>query len=101
MPDRAQYLARSLASLTKGGRQNRRSSPLATDRTLQLLLTDLVAARIAVGMTQEDVAARMRTTKSVISRLENCARTRPTLRTVDNYARAVGAQVEIRVRTRR
>jgi ribosome-binding protein aMBF1 (putative translation factor) len=101
MPDRAQYLARNLACLTKGERQNRRSSQVATDRTLQLLLTDLVTARTAVGMTQEEVAARMRTTKSVISRLENGARTCPTLRTIENYARAVGAQVEIRVRTRR
>ena len=71
------------------------------ERTLHFLLTDLVAVRTAAGLTQEEVTARMRTTKSAISRLENGARTRPTLRTIENYAYAVGAQVEIRVRTRR
>ena len=52
-------------------------------------------------MTQEDVAVRMRTTKSVVSPLESGARTRPTLRTIEKYAVAVAAAVEIRVRTRR
>ena len=51
-------------------------------------------------MTQEDVAARMRTTKSVVSRLESGVGTRPTLRTIEKYAVAVAAVVEIRVRRR-
>ncbi len=49
-------------------------------------------------MTQDGVAARMGTTKSAVSRLESGVRTRPTLRTIENYALAVGARVEIRVR---
>ena len=52
-------------------------------------------------MTQEEVAARMRTTKSVVSRLESGVFTRPKLSTIEKYAVAVGALVEIRVRTRR
>jgi transcriptional regulator with XRE-family HTH domain len=68
---------------------------------LQALIADLVAARAAACMTQEEVAARMWTTKSVVSRLENGTRTRPTLRTIEKYALALGAQVEIHVRTRR
>jgi predicted transcriptional regulator len=43
----------------------------------------------------------MWTTKSVVSRLESGVRTRPTLSTIEKYALAVGALVEIRVRTRR
>jgi predicted transcriptional regulator len=43
----------------------------------------------------------MSTTRSVISRLESGVRTRPTLTTIEKYARAVGAIVEIRVRTLR
>ncbi|HEX9275170.1 MAG TPA: helix-turn-helix transcriptional regulator [Casimicrobiaceae bacterium] len=58
----------------------------------------LIAARTAVGMTQDGVAARMGTTTSAVSRLESGVRTRPTLRTIENYALAVGARVEIRVR---
>jgi predicted transcriptional regulator len=68
---------------------------------LQALVADLVGARAAVEMTQEEVAARMWTTKSVVSRLESGVRTRPTLSTVERYAVAVGALVEIRVRIRR
>ena len=63
-------------------------------------MADLLAARMAACMTQEEVAARMWTTKSVVSRLESGVRTRPTLSTIEKYALAVGALVEIRVRTR-
>ena len=101
MYERSQVLAKNLALLTKGERAKRRSLALEADRTLQALVADLVAARAAAGMTQEEVAARMRTTKSVVSRLESGVRTRPTLSTIEKYALAVGAPVEIRVRTRR
>ena len=73
---------------------------LTTDRALQALVADLVAARVAAGMTQADVAARMLTTRSVVSRLQSGVRTRPTLATIERYAVAVGAAVEIRVRMR-
>jgi ribosome-binding protein aMBF1 (putative translation factor) len=36
---------------------------------VQVLVADLVAARAAAGMTQQDVAARMPSTKSVVARL--------------------------------
>ena len=57
-----------------------------------------VAARTAAGMTQQEVAMRMWTTKSAVSRLESGRYARPTLDTVEKYALAVGARVEIRVR---
>ena len=99
MHERSQVLARNLASVT-GERKHRRARTLKTDRTLQLLVADLVAARRAAAMTQEEVAARMWTTKSVVSRLESGVCTRPKLSTIEKYADAVGALVEIRVRTR-
>jgi transcriptional regulator with XRE-family HTH domain len=61
-------------------------------------VADLVAARTAAGMTQEEVAARMWTTKSAVSRLESGVRTRPTLRTIERYVLAVGGRLEIRAR---
>ena len=64
---------------------------LKADRILQVLVADLAAARAAAGMTQEEVAARMWTTKSVVSRLESGVCTRPTLSTIEKYAAAVGA----------
>ena len=100
MDELSRTLARNLAALTQA-RKKRPTRALTTDRTLQTLVTDLVSARVAAGMTQEEVAARMWTTKSVVSRLESGVRTRPTLTTLERYAVAVGATVEIRVRTRR
>ena len=100
MHESSQVLAANLASLTKGPKK-RKTPSLTTDRTLQVLVADLVVARLAAGMTQEQVAARMWTTKSVVSRLESGVRTRPTLTTIERYADAVGATVEFRVRIRR
>src|SRR4029078_2626101 len=100
MYERSQILVRNLASVT-GERRKRRARALKTDRTLQVLVADLVAARTAAGMTQAEVAARMWTTKSVVSRLESGVCTRPTLSTIQKYAGAVGALVEIRVRMKR
>ena len=100
MYERSQVLARILASVT-AERKKRRARTLKTDRTLQQLVADLVAARRTAAMTQEEVAARMWTTKSVVSRLESGKCTRPTWSTIEKYADAVGALVEIRVRIRR
>jgi len=99
--DHKRILALNLASLAEAKRKGRRSRPLTADRTLQLLVADLLAARTAVCMTQGDVAARMGTTASAVSRLESGRCTRPTLRTIQRYALAVGAFVEMRVRTHR
>jgi ribosome-binding protein aMBF1 (putative translation factor) len=101
MHERSQLLARNLAFLTTRERASKRSRALRADRTLRVLVDDLVAARSAAGMTQAEIAARMRTTKSAISRLESGSRTRPTLSTIEKYASAVGALVEIRVRMKR
>jgi predicted transcriptional regulator len=98
MHERYHRLAINIATVESALRRQY-SRSLARDRTLQRLIADLVAARTAAGMTQEDVAARMSTTKSVVSRLESGRRTRPTLKTIQKYALAVGAQLEIRVRS--
>ena len=49
-------------------------------------------------MTQHEVALRMWTTRSAVSRPESGLCARPTLDTVEKCALAVGARVEIRVR---
>jgi ribosome-binding protein aMBF1 (putative translation factor) len=100
--ERARLLADNLG-LVETARKRRPTAArrLLEDKTLQALIADLIAARVAVGMTQEDVAARMFTKKSVVSRLESGSRTRPTLSTIEKYARAVGAVIEIRVQPQR
>ena len=102
MDTQDRVLARTVGQLVSGGGQGARCGrALAADRTLQPLVADLVAARAAVGMTQRDVADRMPSTKSVVSRFDSGVHTRPTLTTIEKYVRAVGAIIEIRVRTRR
>ncbi len=67
----------------------------ASDPTLRRLVRDLLAARVRAGLTQEQVARRMGTKKSAISRLESGVLNRPTLTTIENYALVVGCRVEI------
>ena len=98
---RSETIAATLAMLSPARRSRKRASALVKDRTLQTLVTDLVAARTAAGMTQHEVAMRMWTTKSAVSRLESGCYARPTLHTIEKYALAVGARVDIRVRPSR
>lgn len=91
-------LIENLAELSEPERRRRRAQRLARDPILQSLVAELVAARTDAGMSQEDVAARMFTTRSAVSRLESGRFTRPTLTTIEKYAQAVGARVDVRVR---
>jgi DNA-binding XRE family transcriptional regulator len=62
-----------------------------------LLARELLAARIGAGMTQEEVASSMGTTKSAVSRLEGAGKHSPSLSTLRRYAQAVGCEVEVRL----
>lgn len=84
--------------ITTGRREDRRERRRKSDRTLSVLVGQLIAARVRVGFTQNHVASKMRTTKSAISRVESGIRHRPTLTTIENYALVVGCRVEIRPR---
>ena len=99
MSERSDAIVRTPCHLTHA-RHRKRPRALVKDRTLQTLVADLVTARTAAGMTQQEVAIRMWTTKSAVSRLKRL------LRATDpgydrNLALAVDARVEIRVRPRR
>jgi DNA-binding XRE family transcriptional regulator len=61
------------------------------------LVRELLAARASAGLTQEQVAESMGTTKSAVSRLEAVGKHSPTVSTLQKYARAVGCEVEIRL----
>ena len=61
------------------------------------LVRELLAARVHAGLTQEEVAACMGTTKSAISRLEAAGKHSPSVTTLKKYAKAVGCQVEIKL----
>jgi DNA-binding XRE family transcriptional regulator len=61
------------------------------------LVRELLAARAKAGLTQEQVAESMGTTKSAVSRLEAVGKHSPSVSTLKKYARAVGCEVEIRL----
>ncbi len=61
------------------------------------LIREMLSARSRAGLTQEDVAESMGTTKSAVSRLEAVGKHSPSVTTLKKYARAVGCQVEIRL----
>ncbi len=68
------------------------------------LLDELLRARQRAGLTQAEVAQRMGTQTPAVARLEaggGKARHSPSLATLRKYAKAVGCDLEIRLRPRR
>jgi len=55
----------------------------------------IIAARVAAGLTQQQLAKRMKTTQSVVARLEG-GRTRPSTQTLRRLAEATETQLTIR-----
>jgi len=54
----------------------------------------LKTARIEAGMTQEQIARELQTTKSVVSRMENHAKD-IRLSTLEKFAKAVGRHIHV------
>lgn len=67
------------------------------DRDLIRRLVRIRKTREAEGLTQNEVASRMGTNQSVVSRFENLE-SNPTLRTIRSYAIAIGAEITYEVR---
>ncbi len=60
------------------------------------LARKLIAARVAAGLSQTEVAERMGTRQSEVSRIEG-ARQNISIAKLANYAEAVGAKLDIRL----
>jgi ribosome-binding protein aMBF1 (putative translation factor) len=58
------------------------------------LVRQLIGARARAGLTQDQLASRMKTTRTVISRLEG-GRIKPSTRTLERYAKATGHKLKI------
>ena len=58
------------------------------------LAAALIEARTRAGLTQEQVAKRMKTTQAVVARLEGGG-TKPSTRTLERYAKATGSRLRI------
>jgi len=67
------------------------------------LLDELLRARHRAGLTQAEVANRMRTKTPAVARLEaggGSQRHSPSIATLRKYAKAVGCRLQIRLRPR-
>jgi transcriptional regulator with XRE-family HTH domain len=62
------------------------------------LIKALIGARIAAGLTQEQLAERMETSQSTIARLES-GRSVPSGKTLMRFARATGTRLRISFET--
>jgi ribosome-binding protein aMBF1 (putative translation factor) len=58
------------------------------------LAATLIEARTRAGLTQEQVAHKMKTTQAVVARLEGGG-SRPSTRTLERYAEATGSRLRI------
>lgn len=58
------------------------------------LVASLIEARTRAGLTQDQVAKRMKTTQAVIARLEG-GKSKPSTRTLERYAEATGSRLRI------
>lgn len=68
---------------------------------LQLLGDEMRQARWRAGLTQEQVAAMMDTTRSAVSRLERLGPSVPSISTLCRYADAIDCRLSIRFVSRR
>ena len=58
------------------------------------LVAALIKARTRAGLTQEQVAQRMKTTQAVVARLEGGG-SKPSTRTLERFAEATGSRLKI------
>lgn len=58
------------------------------------LASVLINARLHAGLTQEQLAKRMKTTQSTVARLEG-GRANPSTRTLEKFAQATGTRLKI------
>ena len=58
------------------------------------LASALIEARARAGLTQAQLARRMKTTQAVVARLES-GRTKPSTRTLERFAAATGMRLRI------
>ena len=64
-----------------------------------VLASALIDARNRAGLTQQELARKMRTTQPVVARLES-GRVRPSMRTLERLAAATGSRLLIRFEPR-
>jgi len=83
----------------KALQNNEVSKEYDTLKPLFSIKKELIATRLSRGLTQEEIAKKIGTTKSNISRLESLNNTYiPNLATLMKYAQALGKRLDIGLR---
>jgi transcriptional regulator with XRE-family HTH domain len=80
--------------VTNGGRRDDAAGSQADSPSNESVGMRVVQLRMRAGISQEELARRVGTTKSAISRLES-GRHRPNVETLQRIAEAVGARLVI------
>ena len=62
------------------------------------IATELIRARLRAGLSQAQLAARMKTSQSAIARLES-GKTLPSAKTLLRFAEATGSKIQLRLLT--
>ena len=70
------------------------AAAFAATETEYRIVAELIRARAAAGLTQDQLAERMGTTRSAVARLES-GRQMPSTRTLAKFATATGHQLRI------
>jgi len=60
------------------------------------IAAELISARLRAGLSQQELAARMKTSQSAIARLES-GQTLPSTKTLLRFARATGSKIQVRL----
>jgi ribosome-binding protein aMBF1 (putative translation factor) len=60
------------------------------------IATELIRARLRAGLSQAQLAARMKTSQSAIARLES-GKTLPSAKTLLRFAEATGSRIQLRL----
>ena len=60
------------------------------------IAVELIRARLRAGLSQAELAERMRTSQSTVARLES-GQTLPSTKTLHRFAEATGSKVELRL----
>jgi len=60
------------------------------------IAVELIRARVRAGLSQAELAARMKTSQSTVARLES-GQTLPSTKTLLRFAEATGSKVEVRL----
>ena len=60
------------------------------------IATELIRARLRAGLSQAQLAARMKTSQSAIARLES-GKTLPSAKTLLRFAEATGSKIQLRL----